>query len=230
MSSAPLLPADHARRLGVHLAGFYSQHGEDAVLARAFAGQPTGHWIDVGASHPTTDSVTRWFYDRGWVGVNLEPQPSAFAALCAERPRDINLQVAVGNIPGPHTLVMYPAAPSLSTLDPRMAAHHAGNGLAAAEVPVEVVRLDDIFDSYFPEQRVDFLKIDAEGSELSVLQSVSLARWRPRVVLVEWNCCGALDTHAEWEPLVFAAGYRFVLDDGLNRFYAHPDLGWVEEP
>lgn len=215
---------DPLARAGRNLVGFHAQNGEDVVLSRVF-GDGVGRYVDVGASHPVVDSVTAYFYERGWSGVNIEPQPSAYAELCAARPRDVNLQVAIGNIPGPHTLVMYPAVPSLSTLDERMAAHHAANGLVAAEVPIEVLRLDTVFDQHC-QDRVDFLKIDAEGSERGVLESVSLARWRPRVVLVEYNCCGVA-THEEWEPLVFAAGYRPVLDDGLNRFYAAPDFDWV---
>ena len=45
-----------------------------------------GFYVDVGAHDPVQDSVTKLFYDRGWRGVNVEPQLAQHAALCAQRP------------------------------------------------------------------------------------------------------------------------------------------------
>ena len=74
----------------------FAQSGEDVVLARAFRGRNEGLYVDLGANDPVVDSVTKHFYDRGWRGINVEPVPSAFEALVAQRPRDVNLNVAVG--------------------------------------------------------------------------------------------------------------------------------------
>jgi heptosyltransferase II len=74
----------------------YAQNAEDVVLRRAFSGVPTGFYVDVGASSPVDDSVTLHFYERGWRGVNVEPDPDDFRALVAARPRDVNLHAAVG--------------------------------------------------------------------------------------------------------------------------------------
>ena len=38
-----------------------------------FGGKRSGFYVDVGAGHPTEDSVTRHFYDLGWRGINVEP-------------------------------------------------------------------------------------------------------------------------------------------------------------
>src|SRR5262249_50071888 len=85
----------------------YAQNGEDVRLRRAFAGQPTGFYIDVGANDPTELSVTRHFYDAGWHGINVEPLPKQFALLTAARKRDINLNVGCSNRTG--TLELYAA-------------------------------------------------------------------------------------------------------------------------
>lgn len=69
----------------------YAQNFEDIRLWRALKHVEKGLYIDVGANHPTADSVTRAFYDRGWSGINVEPVPSYYHALCQERPRDTNL-------------------------------------------------------------------------------------------------------------------------------------------
>ena len=54
----------------------YSQNLEDYHLSLAFAGQTTGTYIDVGAGHPIADNVSFWFYERGWQGIVVEPQPN----------------------------------------------------------------------------------------------------------------------------------------------------------
>ena len=52
----------------------YAQNAEDVLLNRAFAGRGDGFWIDVGASDPVVNSVTKHFSDHGWRGINVEPE------------------------------------------------------------------------------------------------------------------------------------------------------------
>ena len=69
----------------------YAQNFEDVILWRAFKDVNCGRYVDVGAFHPEIDSVTKWFYDQGWSGINIEPVPESFDALNAARSRDQNL-------------------------------------------------------------------------------------------------------------------------------------------
>ncbi len=64
----------------------YAQNREDVVLARVFQGT-SGFYVDVGAASPTVHSVTRWFYEKGWEGINIDPGPRWHRELMAERPR-----------------------------------------------------------------------------------------------------------------------------------------------
>src|ERR1700738_2936695 len=66
------------------------------MLARVFADRDTGFYVDVGAGDPVNLSVTKWFYDLGWNGLNIEPNEQLFDRLAADRPRDINLDCGVG--------------------------------------------------------------------------------------------------------------------------------------
>ena len=75
----------------------YAQNLEDVMLWRALRSIDAGFYIDVGASSPNMDSVTRAFSERGWRGINVEPSPHYFSQLVERRPADINLNVAVGN-------------------------------------------------------------------------------------------------------------------------------------
>src|SRR5205823_8407079 len=74
----------------------YTQNLEDYHLSLAFAGQPTGTYIDIGAGHPIADNVSFWFYERGWRGIVVEPQPELAALYQRLRPRDFAVRGLIG--------------------------------------------------------------------------------------------------------------------------------------
>ncbi len=195
----------------------YAQNFEDVLLWRALGAVERGFYIDVGAQHPDQDSVTRAFYDRGWAGVNVEPLAAEAARIRAARPRDVTLQLALGAHAGEAVLHAIEGT-GLSTLDPAIAAGHSGTRIVR-EVVVPVRTLAEICRLYAPDD-IHFLKIDVEGAERAVLEGADLQRFRPWIVLAEATAPDStVPTHADWEPLLLEAGYRFVWFDGLNRYY-----------
>lgn len=195
----------------------YAQNFEDVMLWRALGHIEKGFYIDVGANHPTEDSVTRAFYERGWSGINIEPLAGHARQLEQERPRDINLQVAVGKENGEIEL-FDTSVRGLATASPEVAEMHAERGLQTVRCVVPVRRLMDICAEYAP-QTIHFLKIDVEGFEAQVLEGMDLQRFRPWVLLVEATVPNSRQIDASWEPGVLAAGYHQVYFDGLNRYY-----------
>ncbi|MCX7684986.1 MAG: FkbM family methyltransferase, partial [Acetobacteraceae bacterium] len=196
----------------------YAQHGEDILLHRAFGQLAEGFWVDVGAGDPELDSVTALFAERGWRGINIEPEPEACARLLAARPRDVTLCCAAGAAAGRLLLHRIPGS-GLSTLDPAIAARHAAEGRTVEPLEVEVRTLAEICEAHAP-RRIHFLKVDAEGHEAAVLAGADFARHRPLVVVVEATEPNRpVPSHAAWEPRLLAAGYAFVRFDGLNRWY-----------
>ncbi len=196
----------------------YAQNFEDVLLWRALRGVEAGFYIDVGAAHPDTDSVTRAFYDRGWRGINVEPGAEDFRRLRAARPRDTNLPVAAGATAGPATLFAVPGT-GLSTLDAGTARACAGLGMEVREVTVPVETLAELCRRHAPPV-IHFLKVDVEGAERAVLAGADFASHRPWIVLVEaTRPMSTEEAHAEWEPILLGAGYRHAWFDGLNRFY-----------
>jgi hypothetical protein len=76
----------------------YAQNFEDVLLGRVFHNRTDGFYVDVGAGDPVELSVTKWFYDLGWSGINIEPNPTFHRKLVAERLRDVNLNCGAGAI------------------------------------------------------------------------------------------------------------------------------------
>lgn len=196
----------------------YAQNFEDVLLVRALAEVESGFYIDVGAQHPVNDSVTKAFYERGWHGINLEPVAEWHALLQADRPRDLNLQVAVSDRSGMLKLFEIEAT-GMSTAAAQFAEHHRAAGHALREIEVPCRTLSEICAEHKVGE-IHFLKIDVEGQEGHVLRGFDLRRWRPWIILLESTLPNTMTSvHHEWEGVLLAADYVFVHFDGLNRFY-----------
>ncbi len=198
----------------------YAQNFEDVMIARLFDAHYRGFYVDIGAAHPDNLSVTRHFYDQGWSGINVEPTFRFYPLLCKARPRDINLQCAVGNGPGLATLYEIPKFAENSTLERNVADRLAATELPATPHEVEVVRLADLCDLHVKDRTIDFMKIDVEGSELGVLEGGDWERFRPRLLIVEATVVNSREENWQtWEPILIEANYHKVWFDGLNNFY-----------
>ena len=196
----------------------FAQNAEDLMLWRALRDVAHGFWIDVGAADPDELSVTRAFHERGWSGVNVEPNRRLFDRLLAARPLDINLAVALGSVEGARAFHVF-GDTGLSCFDGEIATSHRDAGFAEAIETVPVTTLAAICRRHAPDA-VHFLKIDVEGAEADVLRGADWTRDRPWIVLVEaTRPLSPEPTHAEWEGGLIDAGYRFVWFDGVNRFY-----------
>ena len=190
----------------------FAQNGEAVVLQRAFALNPRGFYVDIGANHPVDDSVTKAFYDRGWSGINVEPG-KIFHELRRARPRDINVQAAVSNQSGEMTFYEFEGALSgLSTASEDVAEQLSLSQSAPQKRSVKTLTLKELFENHRIDT-IDFLKVDVEGHEEKVLRSNDWSVWRPRVLLIESN------HYKDWDPFLESVGYEFALFDGINRFY-----------
>jgi FkbM family methyltransferase len=199
----------------------YAQNGEDVVLWRALGCVPAGRYIDVGANHPTIESISWAFYQRGWRGITIEPV-HAFAEMHrAERPKDILVEAAITSDPGkPVTLHEIPDT-GLSTLVDSIRDGHQQAGWQAQEVLVETRSLNEVLaDAGWQDSDIHFMTVDTEGTELDVLRSIDLRKWRPWVLVIESTAPNTTTpTYREWEDMVVGADYQFCLFDGLSRFY-----------
>src|ERR1700733_1989497 len=194
------------------------------MLARVFAGRTTGFYVDVGAANL---SVTKWFYDLGWSGLNVEPNKQLFDRLAADRPRDINLDCGAGATTS-EAQFFEPDVGELSSFDPSVQDNAQSTGVPGSTRIVAVAPLTDLLKLHCPGRAIDFLKIDVEGWEAEVLKGLDLRQYRPIVILIEATIPQTrIESRMEWEPRVISANYSFVYFDGVNRFYLaneHADL------
>lgn len=208
----------------------YAQNLEDVILNRVFQDRAEGFYVDVGAHHPEEFSVTKYFYELGWRGVNIEPIKDSCELIAENRPRDITLNVACGDQHGFLTIFSLEGYPEYASLEERIVIA-AGQSQHARVLTqkVEVFTLAEICEQYCRDH-IDFLKIDVEGWERQVLAGADWNRFRPTILVIEatepraayvsnWDEPEANTTWREWEEILTKARYFFTYFDGLNRYY-----------
>ncbi len=205
----------------------YTQNLEDYHLALAFAGQASGRYIDIGGGHPVADNVSFWFYQRGWQGVVVEPQPALAALYARLRPRDTVVEALVGRANGESDFFLVERLHGFSTTLEQHARKAEAFGAGYRRLRLPTVTLAALCETHSLNE-IDFLKIDVEGAEADVLAGADFKRFRPKVIVAEAVAPGSGEAvWQDWEPMLLAQGYRFALFDTLNRFYVaqeHPEI------
>jgi FkbM family methyltransferase len=204
----------------------YAQNFEDVMLWRALKHVEQGFYVDIGAQHPVTDSVSLVFYEHGWKGVHIEPSPRYAGLLREHRPDEVVIQAAIGTKSEELTFYEIPET-GLSTADEAIARRHQNDGFSVRNIVVPSLTLDEAL-APFAGREIHWLKIDVEGYERQVIEGWETKSIKPWIVMIESTLpLSQTMSNEEWEPMVLSKGYQFAYFDGLNRFFVssdHPEL------
>ncbi len=199
----------------------YAQEIEDIILYCALRDVDKGFYIDVGANDPTVLSVTKFFYLRGWNGINIEPLMDRCLLLEEQRRRDINLCVAVGK--EEKYLEMYEAGFGSTFVKEALERSYSKDEVEQCNKTLKkMVTLSDIYEAYCTSIRdIHFCKIDVEGYEQDVLEGIKdWKKFRPWIFCIEATEPGTdIPSFEKWEKILTSNGYIFALDFGINRYY-----------
>lgn len=199
---------------------------EDVMINRAFP-QERGFFVDVGANDPVGASNTWALYERGWSGITIEPTPGACAKFVEKRPRDICLNVAVGDRDGEISFFTFGSGAGHSTCDrARAEALQRELGQQMTEIKVPVRTLGSIFAEHAKDRDIDVVSIDAEGAEAAILRGAQLDKFRPKLILIEAMAANVqVDASEEASKLLEQNGYVLGYEDGLNKFFVAKERG-----
>ncbi len=210
-----------------HAALSYAQEGEDLILGALLGSvlhRRAGFYVDVGAHDPWRFSNTCYFYQRGWHGINIDPRPGMKALFDPERPRDINLEMAIARSPGSLTYHCFDE-PLLNGFDRELCESRDFSGkhriIGKREIPAMPLAI--ILKEHLPEsQRIDFLSVDVEGMDLEALQSNDWEQFHPTFVLAEEIGLKSLSEPGSSEISSFLRqrGYILVARTRLTAIYA----------
>lgn len=184
-------------------------HIDELKILYPFLPKQDGLMLDVGAHHG--ESCIR-FLRRGWTVYAFEPDPDVRRDL-EKRTRDQRRIIidsrAVSRVGGrEYPWFTTPDSSGAGSMRPFSATHEQVGS-------VTTVTLTDIVNQY-DIQRIDLLKIDAEGFDFMVLQGFPFARLRPDFIICEFEDAKTLPlgcTTAEMADILQRQGYTLYISE-----------------
>ena len=176
----------------------YSQWGEDLLVAKILS-SPDSFYVDVGCNHPIKFNNTYLFYERGWSGLCIDAMQS-FGPLYAQmRPRDRFIHSAVSPVDGDVTLYVGDEDALSSMVE---------NKWTPRKVTVRSRPLDRVLNENNVPSDFPLLSLDIEGLEVEALHALASTRYRPRVIIAEYQTIGKINL--ELQPMLIALGYQVL--------------------
>ena len=195
----------------------YSQKGEDLLLQVYFGEKFKGYYLDIGAFHPKWISNTYLLHKNGWKGAVVDLD--GYKVESFKKDGGASVSAIVAGVVGEHAGGQVPVYKfrsrlgwsDLDTLDLATAEEYVKKGRGSYSIDyVETISINNIL-SKLP--NVDFLNIDIEGLDVSVLRSIDLDRYRIEVILFEDH--GAKNGgHSVGADYLSAKGYEILFRSG----------------
>lgn len=208
----------------------YSQAGEDLIVRYIFNELSIQHpsYIDIGAHHPYYFNNTALFYENGSRGINIEPDPALFKNIAEQRRNDINLNIGIAEKPA--TLNFYRISkPELNTFSQKEAERYKEEGdftiVGVDAIPVDTVK--NVLDTYNNGKFPQFLTLDAEGIDETVLQSIDYHHNFPIVICVEtisFSMSGNGIKNKSIIKFLEEKGYLLYADTWINSIFVKKDM------
>ena len=201
----------------------YSQSGEERIINKYLGKDPStykGKYIDIGADHPTKISNTYYYYNLGWNGLLIEPNPKNYPIIREIRPRDTLLPTAISDFDG--KLKMCDAVVLDSSVGDFYFEKFPNN-----VYEVECMTIETLLKKYPDFTEPDFISIDAESSEDKILSKCNFEIFKPKIIVIEYwergkdeegNTIERMDYRSIWEHFLLPY-YDFKEIIGGNVVY-----------
>ena len=152
----------------------------DKKLDILFNHKTNGFYIELGAFDGITQSNTCFFeFNRNWKGLLIEPSKCSFDLCCKNRPNSIVVNCCCVSNTYNYTTI-------LGDFNSKLMSSVNGKRLQSNElIEAKAMTLERILDENKIYEEIDFLSLDTEGYELSVLQGLNLDKYRPKYLLIE---------------------------------------------
>ena len=164
---------------------FYSFGGIDNLIQQIFKSQKNGIYIDIGCGHPIKNNNTYLLNKKGWSGINIDLDNDNIELFKIYRPKDLNICAAISDEIKETDLFFYHPRSALNTIDKKTANYQKATVTSVKKI--NTTTLNNVLgESIYNSSNIDFLSIDVEGSELSVLKNFNFEKFKPKVIVVEY--------------------------------------------
>ena len=163
----------------------YSYGGVDSLVLNIFKNQEKGFYLDIGCGHPIKNNNTYLLNKKGWSGINIDLDEENIDLFNSYRKEDVNLATAVSDKEGETDLYFYHNKSALNTISKENADFQKAKVSEIKKIKTQTIN-KIIENSPFKDRKIDFLSVDVEGSELSVLKNFDFKKYSPKVIVVEY--------------------------------------------
>lgn len=204
----------------------HSQLLQDVVCALVHGEKRGGYFVEVGVGDGVRHSNTLMLErDFGWGGILAEPATMFHESIEANRKAVLDKR-AVEEIGG--RIVSFEQHDDDGEFS-RISNGRQNSGLAVSSYNVETVRLDDLLSAHRAPTEIDFMSIDTEGSEISVLSGLSFDRWKFGLLSIEHNMYKS--RLAVYDDMMSKNGYKRILPSisAFDAWFVHHDMNidWI---
>ncbi|MEM6522213.1 MAG: FkbM family methyltransferase [Bacteroidota bacterium] len=165
----------------------YSFTGEDMIMSSLLKKSITdnGFYVDVGCNHPIHLSNSYSFYRLGWRGICIDANRELIKKYKWYRPRDKAIFSLVSN--SQEQLLYYHLTNDvLSTVNRQNLESFLSQGQKIVKKElIQPQSLNSILKKADCPEEFDFLSIDVENHDWSVIQSIDLNLFKPKLIIIE---------------------------------------------
>lgn len=201
----------------------YSQGKEEEVILNYFKDRK-GVFLSIGENDGITFSNVRQLAKNGWGGVCVEPSPSAFYVLSNLYKHNSKVDIINRAISTERGVVdFYDSGEHLgigdtsllSTINKDEVNRWKGTKNKFNLISCSCITFDDIFlgTDY---KKFNFISIDIEGSELSILPMINFELLKTEMLCVEWNS----KDKDKYNSIITPFGLKLIFENNENLIYA----------
>ena len=201
-----------------------SQFGEDKYILNLFEKDYMGKFLDVGCFHPTRHNNTCRLYKSGWTGINIDLNPLSIDFFNFARPKDKNINIAISDRDNEQDLYFIDELNTQNTLEKNQTIFlknvHKVKDNEIVKKKIKTSKLEKILDeNKFYE--IDFMNLDIEGHELTVLKTIDFEKIKIKYLCVEMINHNSLSTenNKKIENLLKINNFNLIKKFGFNYIY-----------
>ncbi len=150
-----------------------------------------GFYIDVGCYHPIKYSLTHKLHKIGWSGINIDISKESIDLFNIFRPKDKNLNIGISTESGVKDAFFEKEISPISSLKLDYLEKYQKIKKKFVR-KIKTLTLEDLFEENKITE-VDFLKIDCEGLDLSIIKTINFEKYQINFLCVEF-----LDPYADF--------------------------------
>lgn len=167
----------------------YAQTGEDIIIDFLIGAKKIKDftYLDIGANNPVKINNTYMFYEKGFKGVCIEPDPAVYAVLKKKRPNDTCLNIGIASKASSEADFYVMNHPGLNTFSKEEAETlvNNGQGKIMQVIKVPLITVEEVIDKHFNGKAPVFVNIDVEGLDEEILRSFPFHKYKPSIFCIE---------------------------------------------